>query len=285
MILEGPVGRYLMDLIENLLVEVKNEGGGKRALDIGCGYGYYTSKLLEMGYIVDAVDISAEHIAIAKKRAKKTGNYSNVNFYNVDLFEFDTDKKYDVVICLEVLEHLENDVKALKLMNNWLKDDGHLIISTPHRQDLWNFRDEMAGHLRRYSKEEMKKKLKMANFKAKKMLCYGFPFVRLFLTPYLKIEEGYVKMQNKSLSNGSTASISGKRRKIVRIFGASIRTLKKMAVVLRYLFKFDNLFFDSDRGFGLVILAEIDKNSFSNSSKHLHSISTKEAEKNAHTTG
>jgi SAM-dependent methyltransferase len=247
--LAGPIGRYVMDLIENLLEEVE----GKKALDIGCGHGYYTSKLLQLGYAVDAIDISPENIDITKRRLKETTNSSNVNLHNIDLFEFDTKEKYDVIICLEVLEHLEKDVKALELMNAWLKDDGTLIISVPHREDLWNFRDEMSGHLRRYSKDEMKKKLDMANFKVKKMLCYGFPFVRFFLGLYLPIEKRYVNMRNKSTVEKSKNS--GKKL-TVRIFTWGINNMKKMSTILRYLLKFDTLFINTDRGFGLIVLAE-----------------------------
>ncbi len=252
MILEGPLGQYLMGLIENLFGEVE----GKKALDIGCGYGYYTSKLLQLGYAVDAIDISPEHIDITKRRIKETANYSNANLHNVDLFEFDTKEKYDVIICLEVLEHLEKDIKALKLMNAWLKDDGALIISVPHREDLWNFRDEMSGHLRRYSKDEMKKKLDMANFKVKKMLCYGFPFIRFFLGIYLKIEERYVKMRNRSKVKKTVGSKNSPKKLTVRIFAWGINNLKKISTILRYLFKFDTLFINTDRGFGLIVLAE-----------------------------
>ena len=45
MILEGPLGSYLKDLIDNLLDEIENVND-KRALDLGCGYGYYTLELL-----------------------------------------------------------------------------------------------------------------------------------------------------------------------------------------------------------------------------------------------
>jgi len=76
-------------------------------------------------------------------------------------------KKYDLIICFEVLEHLHEDLKLLKLINSWLKDDGILLISVPHNEKLWNIRDELADHLRRYSKDEIKAKLKSANLEPK----------------------------------------------------------------------------------------------------------------------
>ena len=122
--------------------------------------------------------------------SKKSKNeISKGQNHNINALKFKPKKKYDLIICFEMLEHLHKDLKLLKLINSWLKDDGVLLISVPHNEKLWNIRDEQAGHLRRYSKDEIKDKLKKANLKPTKILCYGFPFIRLLLGIYLKIED------------------------------------------------------------------------------------------------
>lgn len=245
MILEGPVGLYLKGLIDDPLDDIEKNVNGKVALDLGCGYGYYTVDLLQRGYEVDAVDISRNSIQMTRKKIEKMENHPKVKLHNINALKFRPGKKYDLIICFEMLEHLYEDLKLLKLINSWLKDDGVLLISVPHNEKLWNIRDEQAGHLRRYSKDEIKNKLKKANLKPTRILCYGFPFIRLFLGTYLKIEE---KMQKKTIKEDKS--------NVPQTLPTLLRRMKKMsAPILKNLFKFDNLFINSDRGFGLVIMA------------------------------
>jgi len=240
LILEGPVGYYLKDLIDNLLDEIENVND-KKALDLGCGYGYYTVELLQRGYEVDAVDISDHSIKMTRE---KVSNHPRVKLHNINALNFDPKKKYDLIICFEVLEHLHEDLKLLKLINSWLKDDGILLISVPHNEKLWNIRDELAGHLRRYSKDEIKAKMKSANLEPTKILCYGFPFVRLLLGTYLKIKERTIKTGIK------------KNYKMPKSKNNLPLWIKKMSTpILKRLFKFDNLFINSNKGFGLIVMA------------------------------
>ncbi|HML05533.1 MAG TPA: class I SAM-dependent methyltransferase [Methanobacterium sp.] len=171
-----PFLEYKNELINKYLIK-KN---GRNALDIGCGDGFFTSKLLELGYMVDAIDISPEAIKSTRKRVETLGMENSVNLFNTEIEEFHPTQKYDVILCFEVLEHIKDDLNTLKKINEWIKNDGILIISVPHRQDLWNYSDEVGGHYRRYSKDELSKKLKIANFKVKKLFDYGFPFIRSF---------------------------------------------------------------------------------------------------------
>ncbi|MDI6882395.1 MAG: class I SAM-dependent methyltransferase [Methanothermobacter sp.] len=246
MILKGPLGLYLKNLIDDLLDEIGNNVDGKRALDLGCGYGYYTVDLLQRGYEVDAVDISEHSIQMTQKEVEKMENHQRVKIHNINALKFKPKKKYDLIICFEMLEHLHKDLKLLKLINSWLKDDGVLLISVPHNEKLWNIRDEQAGHLRRYSKDEIKDKLKKANLKSTKILCYGFPFIRLLLGIYLKIEEMRLNRAKKEGEKG----LSQNRPTLLS------RMKRTSAPILKNLFKFDNLFINSDRGFGLVIMAK-----------------------------
>lgn len=173
-------------------------------------------------------------------------NNPSVKLHNINALKFKPEKKYNLIVCFEMLEHLHEDLKLLKLINSWMKNDGFLLISVPHNEKLWNIRDEQAGHLRRYSKDEIKNKLKKANLKPTRILCYGFPFIRLFLGTYLKIEE---KMQKKTGKEDKTNT--SQTRPVL------LRRMKKIsAPILKHLFKFDNLFLNSDRGFGLVIMAK-----------------------------
>ena len=64
-----------------------------------------------------------------------------------DINNMETPKKFDVVICLEVLEHVEDDCALLK---DLLKHGKRLLISVPAKQKLFDASDEAVGHYRRY---------------------------------------------------------------------------------------------------------------------------------------
>ena len=103
------------------------DGKGKRALDVGCSFGYVTSLLKRAGYETYGLDIStyALHEAIRRK---------------VDAFFLRHDiqqslpfvgRVFDLITCFDVLEHLDNPLKALRNMYRACR--GIIICTTPHR--------------------------------------------------------------------------------------------------------------------------------------------------------
>lgn len=226
-----PFLEYKTELIKPFLEKNK----GFNALDIGCGDGFFTFKVLELGYRVDAMDVSVEAIRSTEERIKKLDTSEYINIFNKDLFEFESRKKYDVILCLEVLEHIKDDIKALKRINSLLKKDGLLILSVPHRQDLWNYSDEVGGHYRRYSKVGLTEKLKHADFEIDKIFDYGFPFIRSFTHGF---SVPLAKRQNSQITPPRNTFFN--------------RMLSK---ILRNMCKIDSLFLNNDRGITLIAIA------------------------------
>jgi 2-polyprenyl-3-methyl-5-hydroxy-6-metoxy-1,4-benzoquinol methylase len=98
-------------------------------LDVGCGNGIISRGIGKEGYHVHGIDISEK--AIEKARALTT--LENVTFDNISAEQLVADgKKYDAVICSEVLEHLNHPESLLKVLYQSLKDDGVLIVTTPN---------------------------------------------------------------------------------------------------------------------------------------------------------
>lgn len=226
-----PFLEYKMNLIKPFL-EINSH---KHILDVGCGDGFFTLKLNKLGYKIDSTDISSEAIAALERRIKMT-NTTNINVYCTDLLEFDPPQKYDLIICLEVLEHIKNDIKVLKLFNSWLKKDGLLILSVPHRQDMWNYTDEIGGHFRRYSKSDLRKKLKSANFEIEEIFDYGFPFIRLFANRICAPAE---KMQKTKINPPKNSFLSRSASKI-----------------LQNMCKLDSLFINNNKGIDIIAIAK-----------------------------
>ena len=110
-------------------------------MDIGCGPAYF-SKFYEY----TGIDANAE----------KTGN----NIIKARIEEVQLKDKYDVILALDVLEHLEDDRVILRYLRNNLKEDGIAIITVPAHPWLLSEHDRVCGHYRRYTKKQLKELFK-----------------------------------------------------------------------------------------------------------------------------
>lgn len=129
----------------------------RRIIDLGCGVGTIDFYLASKGNLVTGLDISLKAIKKARKSAKAL-NYENVcNFKQVDLNkDFNLSSKFDVIICSEVLEHIENDMELVNKIKFIAEKGGLVIFSVPlknaplFRWGLLRKFDDRVGHLRRY---------------------------------------------------------------------------------------------------------------------------------------
>lgn len=119
-------------------------------LEVGSGIGNFTSKLSKYGEVT-AIDYDPD--------------YKNANFGDIEKGKyFFKNQKFDSIVCMNVLEHIKNDKKALKNMFNLLKPSGHLILLVPAFQFAYSDLDNKLGHFRRYSKIEAVDKLVDSKF-------------------------------------------------------------------------------------------------------------------------
>lgn len=130
-------------------------------LEVGCGIGNFTNFLTAFGKVW-AIDINNDYL---KQTKSKIDGKVNVGFGDIEKGKFFfNDQKFDSIVCLNVLEHIENDEKALKNLNGLLSDRGYLILLLPAGKILFGKIDKAIGHFRRYSKEDIVKKMNKANF-------------------------------------------------------------------------------------------------------------------------
>lgn len=129
-----------------------------RVLNVGCGSGELNVLLAQNGYAVDSIDPSAAAVALAERRRAQDGTH-NVSIQQADLFEFSQGATYDAILCLDVLEHIEDDVGAVRRLKDLLAPAGILLISVPALQSLYGYHDQQLGHYRRYSKAQLLKTL------------------------------------------------------------------------------------------------------------------------------
>lgn len=97
---------------------------GRDVLDIGCAMGSFTKYIKDKGFNVDGIDFSSEFIKIAKSKIK------DVNFYVMDMLDMKLEKKYDGIMLINSMIHIEKKhmLKLFKDIKSLLNDDGVVFI-------------------------------------------------------------------------------------------------------------------------------------------------------------
>lgn len=135
----------IYSFFKNYISEISNKIDSY--LEIGPGHGLFLNKALD--YLdnkadVEALDISPISINITKSIINYFKPTRNVQYYNIDILDFNIDKKYDFIVICEVIEHLENPEILLTRIKNLLANQGRLFISTcvncPAIDHVYHFR-------------------------------------------------------------------------------------------------------------------------------------------------
>lgn len=162
---------------------------GARILDAGAGFGQYVYFLsrLNQAWQILAVDVKAEQVQDCSRFFQTIGKI-NVVFKTADLTTFCEPNAFDLVLSIDVMEHIEDDVGVFRNLFNSMKKGGLLLISTPsdkggsdahhdheeHENEVHGFIDE---HVRDgYSMDDIKQKLEKAGFqRVEAYYTYGKP--------------------------------------------------------------------------------------------------------------
>lgn len=138
-----------------------------KILDAGSGTGWNLTTFNEIGQAV-GIDVSRQAIAFCLKRGLR-----NVKECPVEAIDY-PDQAFDVVTCLDVLEHVPNPEEALREVRRVLKDRGKLVVTVPAFQTLWSQHDDALCHLRRYEKPSLRSDLEEAGFTVDRMGYFFF---------------------------------------------------------------------------------------------------------------
>ena len=133
-----------------------------KILEVGCGTGATLKSLHSFGKVV-GIDVSMAALRYSRDRGIR-----NVLQASGTALPF-VDGAFDLVVSMDVLEHVEGDVHMLEQLYRVLKPQGILILIVPSFQSLWSSRDVRLGHKRRYSLQELKQKVGRVGFCLKKM--------------------------------------------------------------------------------------------------------------------
>ncbi len=147
---------------------------GNRVLEIGSGIGNLTRALVRGRTRYVATDINPEHLARLKSRFPQRPNLE-VHYCDLtapkDFQPFQN--SMDTVICLNVLEHIDDDATGLNNIFSILDHGGRALILVPEGQSVYGTIDEALGHFRRYSEAELKSKMERAGFQVDQIVRFN----------------------------------------------------------------------------------------------------------------
>ncbi len=148
------------EFIVETLRRLQPQNGWKRILDIGCGDGLFFPRLREFGE-VEGVEPFSELI-----------NPANPDRNNIYVCPFDHNfqprKQYSLILMLDVLEHLEDPVGALRHVRSLLQPDGAVLITVPAFMAIWTNHDVVNHHYTRYIKARLVSITREAGLRVKK---------------------------------------------------------------------------------------------------------------------
>jgi len=232
--LSAPIYKVRKELVLKLL---PRQGESKLCLDAGCGIGEYTLELLKRGFRVHSFDLSA--YAIRRLKEQLAPMYME-KFEGLvsDILDFDSNEKYDLILLSEVLEHVEDDLDALRKMGSLLKQNGEVIITVPYDPKLWSGGDIFSRHFRRYTLEGIERIIKKSDLSIKMRWIYGFPVLRIYsLLKKRFFKSSFIK-RRKEFKIG----------KIARILSTILNYIETVVLF------FDKRCLHSKKGVGLILV-------------------------------
>jgi SAM-dependent methyltransferase len=162
-----------------------------RAIDLGGGVGgwirYLADRRGEYFKKIALADSSPVGLAMAGKILPP-----GVDRYHIDLMNLYWEDEWDIAFLLDVIEHIPDDTCAVRQAAKALKPSGLLFITTPAFQQFWSYNDDLANHLRRYTRRDFKA---IANQTGLKLL--DSRYFMFFLSPlYLlsRLKPGFDKL-------------------------------------------------------------------------------------------
>jgi SAM-dependent methyltransferase len=149
------------------------------AIDLGCGCGgwtaYVQSRTPKLFREFAIADSSTRALAFAEKSVGP-----DVKRYQLDLLNLPWTARWDAAFLLDVIEHIPDHIGVLRQVAKALKPGGYLFVTTPALKCFWSYNDDMAQHLRRYSRRDYDRLAQLCDLQLQAARYFMF-----FLSPLL----------------------------------------------------------------------------------------------------
>jgi len=141
---------------------------GRRILEVGSGIGNI-SRFLPKRELLTVSDVDPVYMELLENA------YRDHDLVSVARFDLGSDEDaralarvgFDTVVCLNVLEHIEDDAAALRRLRQILPTDGRLVLLVPQYPSLYGTYDQRLGHCRRYDRADLETRLTRAGFRVR----------------------------------------------------------------------------------------------------------------------
>lgn len=144
-------------IIKKAILDFIKLNKNNNLLDVGCGTGAFAAEMNQKTNVI-ALDTSPIALEYCSQRGIEQR-------FNCLLNDFPKDKfRIDAITFLDVIEHIQDDYQIVKDAYNIIENNGYVIASVPAYQWLWSHHDELHMHYRRYTKSQIEKVFKSANF-------------------------------------------------------------------------------------------------------------------------
>lgn len=159
----------VLDWLKKYFCRVKGDKEELKILDVGCGTGMMAKELHFLGKVW-GVDRSDAALNFCRRKDCQSifnkGNLERKLSFSSGFF--------DIILCLDVLEHIKEEKGALSELGRILKTNGILLLSVPAYPCLFSYWDKVAGHYRRYNAKSLKTKLEENGFRPERLTYYNF---------------------------------------------------------------------------------------------------------------
>lgn len=148
---------------------------GQRVVEVGCGVGNFTEHLLERQAVL-AVDLDPESVDRVRRRFGSARNLETaVADAGSEAFAALAGFQPDSCVCLNVLEHIEDDETALRNMTGILQPGGVIALLVPAFQELYGPVDQNLGHFRRYRRRDIERLAERVGLRIRKAHYVNLP--------------------------------------------------------------------------------------------------------------
>lgn len=226
--------------------------GVKDVLEVGCGRGAFGARIASsynyLGLEPDeaSCEVARQRIAAVGRSDQGSGGSGRVLNASTQALG---DEKFDLVCAFEVIEHIEDDVAAVKEWVTRIRPGGWLMLSVPADQHRFGPMDEYVGHFRRYSPDQMSELLAGAGLSGIVVRRYNFP-----LGHVLEAGRNALGKRRLAKSSSSVAERTAASGRLYQPRGSLVGTVNRMGTApfrgLQRIFP--------DRGVGLVAFGRLD---------------------------
>jgi SAM-dependent methyltransferase len=146
---------------------------GGRVLEIGCGTGNLTRHLLDKANQLTAIDVDGGYLELLSRTIRVSGDRTLIVKKQNFLYNQTGLSAYDTVVLINVLEHLDDPLEALRLIYGMLSPGGRVVVLVPAFRWLFSPFDRLIGHRRRYTRSMLADQLTEAGYRIEKNIYFN----------------------------------------------------------------------------------------------------------------